>query len=96
MKLTANLRDTEKMFDNAEALAQQLTRDGYEFFVEQTPVKTGNARRNTRLKGTTIDANYPYAEPLDQGRSRQSPKGMVKPTEQYLEQRLDQLTRNIK
>jgi hypothetical protein len=95
MRITTSLRDTQKMFDAAEDMAQQLVRDGYEFFVKQTPVRTGNARKNTRLNGTTIDANYAYAQPLDQGRSSQSPKGMTEPTEKYLEQRLEQLTRKV-
>lgn len=58
-----------------------------------TPIDTGNARRSTRLSKDTIIANYPYAEVLDKGRhrtdrgmrgSRQAPRGMTKPTLQYL------------
>lgn len=95
MKISSNLRSTEKMFDNAEKIARDLVRDGYEYFVKQTPVRSGNARRNTQLRGTTIDANYAYAQRLDQGYSSQSPKGMTEPTEKFLEQRLEQLTRNV-
>jgi hypothetical protein len=56
----------------------------FEVFVENTPVQTGNARRRTRIQGNTIRANYPYAQPLDQGTSRQSPQGMIKPTLAWL------------
>lgn len=53
----------------------------YRFFVEATPIRTGNARRRTKLvNGDTIAANYPYAQRLDQGWSRQAPRGMVQPT----------------
>lgn len=53
---------------------------GYPTFIKSTPVKTGNARRHTKKTSTEIDANYPYAKRLDEGWSRQSPKGMIAPT----------------
>jgi hypothetical protein len=45
------------------------------------------------LKGATINAAYPYAVPLDEGLSKQAPRGMSKPTEQYLERILDKKIR---
>jgi hypothetical protein len=56
-----------------------------------TPKKTGNARRNTTLKKNSIQANYPYAQVLDAGYSKQAPKGMTKPWEQWLTKYLDKL-----
>jgi hypothetical protein len=50
-----------------------------------TPVRTGNARRKTVLKGNTIEARYAYATALDAGASRQAPQGMSEPTTQYLD-----------
>lgn len=52
---------------------------GYRVFWANTPVKTGNARRRTKLVGSHIDAKYPYALRLDRGWSKQSPKGMTTP-----------------
>jgi hypothetical protein len=50
-------------------LLQEIPRSavakGYEAFVAATPIKSGNARRNTKQVKTTIEADYPYAEPLD-------------------------------
>ena len=60
-------------------------------FVRLTPVKTGNARSRTRLSGNTIVANYPYAERLDQGWSKQAPKGMTEPFEQWLGKHVDKI-----
>ena len=60
-----------------QAIMPQL----YQYFVAQTPIDTGNARNNTTLNGNTINANYPYAERLDQGYSKQSPMGMSHPSE---------------
>lgn len=70
-----------------------IPKQGYDYFVSVTPKRTGNARRNTRLKGETIDANYAYAVPLDQGRSRQAPDGMSEPTIRYLKRLGDQAIR---
>ena len=50
-------------------------------FIEHTPVKSGNARRKTTLKGNIIEANYPYAERLENNYSSQTHgKGIVNPT----------------
>lgn len=58
--------------------------EAHKFFVSETPIRTGNARRKTRLQGKTIKADYPYAKRLDEGWSRQSPEGMSKPTIEYI------------
>ena len=53
-------------------------------FVSLTPIDKGNARRNTKLRGKdVIVADYPYAERLDTGWSKQAPKGMSEPFEQW-------------
>lgn len=64
----------------------KLPEDAYKVFVQETPIRKGNARRNTKLKNNkkTIDANYPYAQRLDEGYSKQSPKGMVEPTMDFI------------
>jgi hypothetical protein len=65
----------------------------YQHFKKITPVDKGHAKRNTHLKGTQIEADYPYAEVLDKGRgfrdgqmrgSTQAPQGMSKPTIQEI------------
>ena len=72
--------------------------------VELTPKDKGNAKRNTVMKGNSvIHANYPYAQVLDQGRSRrdgqmrgstQAPKGMTKPLRKWAEKRVKQIFKN--
>ena len=84
------------MFDQAERVAKTLPKEAYDYFVDSTPIRSGNARRSTRLRGDTIDANYAYAERLDEGYSRQAPKGMTGPTEKFLEKRIDDLIGKIK
>jgi hypothetical protein len=71
----------EKMVDDAKA----LPKEALAFFKKQTPIRSGNARRRTALQGNKINANYAYAQPLDEGRSEQSPDGMVEPTIEHIE-----------
>jgi hypothetical protein len=62
--------------------------EAYKVFVANTPVRSGNARRNTKIKKDTIQANYPYAKRLNEGWSKQSPKGMVEPTLNFIRKRI--------
>lgn len=84
--ITASLRRIQSELD-------RVPQQAYDFWVKTTPKKTGNARRRTRLKGSTIEANYPYAEPLDSGSSRQAPQGMSEPTERYITQLVQKIMR---
>jgi hypothetical protein len=64
--------------------SDKLAAAAYKFFRNTTPIKSGNARRNTVLSGDEIQADYAYAGRLDQGYSKQAPAGMSKPTDQYI------------
>ena len=74
-----------------------LPKETYDYFKSVTPIDTGNARRKTKLTGTTIRADYPYAEPLDRGHSKQALQGnppgagMTGPTEKWLNKRVKQI-----
>ncbi len=59
---------------------KKVTDVAHKAFVQNTPIRTGNARRNTVKSGNDIDANYPYAQRLEEGYSKQAPKGMTEPT----------------
>ena len=90
-----NLRDFDRLIQRAGAIPDQVLDDAYKFFLKQTPIRTGNARANTYKTQDSIEADYPYAQRLDTGWSRQSPEGMTGPTEQYIEQTLNQRVRSI-
>lgn len=62
----------------------KLPKQAFQFWRKTTPKKTGNARRKTILRNKLILARYPYAERLDDGWSRQAPKGMSTPTLEYI------------
>ena len=86
--LTARLRKKQT------ALAK-LPKEGYTEFVRLTPIgrpKTwknpkppkhyvpGNAKHSTKLENNqTIVGDYPYAQRLDKGWSKQAPKGILEP-----------------
>lgn len=72
---------------------RQLPKEAYDVFRDETPVRTGNARSKTRLQGNEIVAAYPYAQRLDEGYSKQAPKGMSEPTLKFIEQRVDKIMR---
>jgi hypothetical protein len=85
---------TDKITTSVKKKVAQLDKvplQAYTFFKAHTPIKTGNARRSTVFKKDTIIAAYPYAQPLDDGRSRQAPDGMTKPTEAFIQKTTDQI-----
>lgn len=74
---------------------KNISKVAYDSFKNNTPVgdpnrwkskraprgyRPGNARRSTVLKSNTIEANYPYAQRLEEGWSSQAPNGMTEPT----------------
>jgi uncharacterized protein YbjT (DUF2867 family) len=75
---------------NAKFQDQAVADVGFEAFRSNTPVRTGNARRRTRLTGTEIRADYAYAQRLDQGYSSQSPQGMTQPAIEAMQQYIKQ------
>jgi hypothetical protein len=73
--------------------SQNIAKEAYTKFKDVTPVKSGNAKRNTKLNGNQINANYAYANVLDKGRhmtrrgmrgSEQAPQGMTEPTIKHI------------
>lgn len=87
MKVTVDLNSVIKQLKSNKNLAKDLIDSAGNFFIKQTPIRSGNARRNTEVQITKkrIVADYPYSERLDTGWSRQAPDGMVKPTIDFIE-----------
>ena len=83
VKMTSNMKS---VFDHMQKELKELPDEAYKVFLQNTPVRSGNAKRRTKLVNKKeIKADYAYAEKLDEGYSKQSPKGMVDPTTDYLE-----------
>jgi hypothetical protein len=90
-----DLTSFKKQMAQVEAIGEDLPRAAYKHFVEETPIKSGNARRRTTLQQTKIVADYPYSQRLDEGASKQAPKGMVAPTEQWIQQEVDRRLKGL-
>ncbi len=64
---------------------ETLAKEGFTVFRNKTPIRSGNAKRKTFLNRTTIEADYPYARRLDEGYSKQAPRGMTEPTIKHMQ-----------
>ena len=98
--ITGNIAKKIKLLDRVPSQA-------YTFFKAITPIgkpstwkskppagyTPGNARRSTSLSKDIIHAQYPYADRLDQGYSRQAPNGMSKPTKAFIKKTVDTIIR---
>lgn len=89
-KFTPMLKKQKKQFD-------QILSKAFPVWKKNTPKKTGNALRHTKIIGNSyndrIEADYPYAKALDDGASKQSPDGMSKPTQEFIEKEFKRITR---
>jgi hypothetical protein len=89
-----NVKGVQQLTSKLDKIQKKLDKvpdEAYKVFVDNTPVRTGNARRKTKLQKDTIKADYPYAKRLDEGYSKQSPKGMVEPTLKFIRKRINQI-----
>ena len=84
--MTSSLKKIQRQLD-------KIPKEAFTEFVKDTPIRSGNARRKTRLSGNKIVAGYAYAKRLDEGYSPQSPEGMTKPTEEFIKKRMSQILR---
>ncbi len=91
IKFSIDNKGTLSHFDDLNRIPDKLIKEAGDYFIDITPFKTGNAKNNTYLGGNVIRAAYPYAGKLDEGYSRQAPKGMTEPTVQFIDERLKTL-----
>lgn len=92
--ITLNVTGAKQVSTKLKKIQQKLDKvpaEAYKVFVANTPVRSGNARRKTKLQKDTIAANYPYAKRLNEGWSKQNPKGMVEPTLKFIRDRIKQI-----
>lgn len=82
LKLDKNIQTA---LERQKTQIRKIPEEAFKIFVQETPVRKGNARRNTKLKNKNkIVADYAYAQKLDEGYSKQSPEGMIAPTEEFI------------
>jgi hypothetical protein len=85
MKIKINSKDLQKLVKDATRELRKIPREAHKYFKQITPRRNGYAQRNTVLINNQIQANYDYAGALDDGKSRQAPKGMSEPTIEQME-----------
>lgn len=90
-----DLRSFEKQMTNLVKRLDDLPEEAHKEFIKNTPVRSGNARRNTRLDNTKIVADYPYSQRLDEGYSKQARQGMTEPTEQWIQKEVDRRLKGL-
>jgi len=95
IELRVDTSPVQHMFETARTLEADLITEAHRYFKSITPIRTGNARRNTFKTAEGVDANYPYAARLDEGSSRQAPQGMSGPTMDHMEQVFDKLVSDV-
>jgi len=79
-KLVRKTKNIDKRINQLNRALPKLVEHGYKVFKAETPIDTGNARRNTKRVRNQIRGDYPYANRLNNGWSKQSPDGMTTPT----------------
>ena len=92
--INLNVKGVQQVSSKLKKIQNKLDKlpdEAHKVFVANTPIRSGNARRNTKIQKDTIKANYPYAKRLDEGYSKQAPNGMVQPTVDFIRNRIKQI-----
>ena len=95
MGTTVDTSDTKKMFKELNIMAKDAMKEAYPYLKTETPIRTGNARSKTKLRGNKIKSQYAYAGRLDDGWSRQAPRGFTNPTIKELNNIVADLAKDI-
>ena len=93
--LTTSIKEVRKMFEDLEDLPRDVIKPAYKFLKKETPIRSGNARNKTVLRGDTIKSGYAYAGRLDEGWSQQAPKGFTEPTIDHIDKLVDKEIRRL-
>lgn len=95
MDLKINAKVFDKRMKELAGLPSFLVDEALDITKENTPVASGNARNKTIKKGNKIVSNYAYAGRLNEGYSKQAPKGFTKPTIEQLDDQAEKYIRKI-
>jgi hypothetical protein len=101
MAIKIDTSDVDKIFTQLSAMPKTVMKKTYPVLKQNTPIRSGNARSKTREhnanpKRLQIKSEYPYAGRLDEGWSKQAPKGFTEPSINKLEDFVEQEIRKIR
>jgi hypothetical protein len=92
MSVTIRFEGKTKLKKKLQGVIDEMTRDLTEEIRKTTPIDTGKARRGWRRtmtpKGASIHNSVDYVSHLENGSSRQAPKGMIQPAINKIEANL--------
>ena len=94
-RLSIDDSELKALFKELKDMPDEVMADAGKYFKNITPIDKGYARSRTSTKDTTISARYPYAGRLDDGWSKQAPKGMTDPTEREIDKLITTEIRRI-
>lgn len=90
----ADIKQFEKAVD---LLFDRLRKNTFISAQANTPVRSGRARASWQQQdlpsGFSVSNSVPYIEQLEKGRSRQAPKGIIRPTTRSQRRTLSQHSR---
>ena len=85
----------KQLMNDLEDMPISVMKNVYPYYVNKTPIRSGNARNRTKLVNTTISSKYPYAERLDTGWSKQAPKGFTDPSIDQLDKLIENYVKRV-
>jgi hypothetical protein len=88
-------KEVTRMLKELEGMGPDVMKESGKFFKSKTPIRSGNARRSTSTKNTTIKADYGYAARLDEGWSSQAPQGMSDDTIKDIDQQVGKMVKKL-
>lgn len=93
IKIKIDDSDYQELVKDLRDIDEDAMKQAFPTYKAETPIKSGNARNKTKLKRNVIASKYPYAGRLDDGWSKQSPKGFTEPTIDALDSIIEKLIR---
>lgn len=91
-----NLTSFTKQMDQARKAVADLPEFAEDTMKAYTPKRTGNARSHTTLQGSSVVADYPYAQRLEDNYSPQTRGlGITGPTEKAIQKEVDRRLKGI-
>jgi hypothetical protein len=91
MRFVQKTKNIDRRLKQLQNELPKIVRAASTEFRDLTPIDKGNARRSTVLAGNEIQANYGYANRLNQGWSKQAPKGMTGNTIAFIRRLLQKI-----
>ena len=94
-RLTIDDSEVRALFKDLNGMPDVVMKQAFPYYKSKTPVRSGNARNQTKRNRTTINSNYAYAGRLDEGWSKQSPDGFTEPTSDKMEDYVDNYIKRV-